>query len=316
MSKVGKAFGMLLGKKPDVPTPSSVVYEKLEVKSGAGRMLFVVGTVLVVVSIIAATLFIKPISMRTLEDFGALFSNSTRLAYVIGFLASLVPPALVMFWIFRSDRYEPEPRYALAVAIGVGAALSAVASPLVILGKWGLIGLLAAPFIYESFKVAGLVVLLTSKLQKELNDHVDGFVYGAAVGTGFAVVNSSVAFIISYLSPAPALMLLGTPVAGLVLIQALNSVLHILSGGFAGFWLGYERVLDGVVDGRDLIPALTIALVIGYLGTIPEVLGVAGIALKTVVVGYFLYTTERILMAALKDEVAWGYAEGKAPVES
>lgn len=159
-------------------------------------------------------------------------------------------------------------------------------------------------------------MLFSSKLQKELNDHVDGFVYGAAVGTGFAVVNSAVALIIGYLSPAPALMLLGTPVAGLVPIQAFNSVVHILSGGFVGFWLGYERVLDGVVEGRDLIPALTIALVIGYSGTVPEVLGVAGIALKTVVVGYFLYATEKILMAALKDEVAWGYAGGKAPVEA
>jgi len=317
MSKIGKALGLLAGRKPEVPTPAGVVYEKLEVKTGTARTFFAVGVALVVVALVVASLLVAPVVLTSaFFDIGVLFSESARLAYLFGFLASLVPPLLVLVWVLYTDKYEPEPKYAILTALGIGAVLGAVASPLVIYSGESLLALLASPFIYETFKVSGLVILLTSRLQKEFNDHVDGFVYGASVGAGFAIVNSAVDFIQGYFNPAPGIVLLGTPVAGLVLSQALASVLHILSTGFAGFWLGYERVIDGVVSGRDMVPALLVALVIGYAATLPLLLGFMGIIIRVVILGYLLFAAERVLVAALKDEIAWGYAAGKAPVES
>ena len=318
MGRLSQALGILAGRKPPVPRPADIAYEKLEVRPRTAVAMVTVGVVLLAVAVAtSAVMFGGVNSAEALVSL--LFDQSTSMApYVAAFLASLVPPLLVLAWVLRTDKYEPEPKYLITAMFGVGAAMSAFASPIVVFSDASLTPLLA-PIIYEVLKVAGLTMLFTSRYVKEVNDHLDGFVYGAAVGAGFAVVNSAVAFLNAYLTPdvARGLSLFGVPVAGLVASQALTSTFHILSTGLAGFWLGYVRVVENGVSGRDMGPALVIALAVGYLSMLPTALDATlSVAIRAVLAAYLLFVAGRLLRAALMDEVAWGYAAGRAPVEA
>ena len=105
---------------------------------------------------------------------------------------------LICFWL---DRYEPEPaRYRLA-ALGWGA-VAAVALSFV--GEQLLFGLpganqfvntaIAAPFIEESAKGLFLVAIVVFR-RAEVHGLLDGIIYGALVGIGFAFVEDIVYYL-------------------------------------------------------------------------------------------------------------------------
>jgi protease PrsW len=113
-------------------------------------------------------------------------------------LAPYVIP--VGIFIYLIDMYEPEPKTILFAAIAWGGfAATTLAlytnTPLAELlfkftnpefaGAWG--AALTAPFVEEGFKALG-IILLVSIARPELDDILDGFIWGAMVGIGFLVV--------------------------------------------------------------------------------------------------------------------------------
>ena len=116
-------------------------------------------------------------------------------------LVSVIPGVLWMTYFYRKDKYEPEPKK-LIIKVFIGGMLMVVpAGTLELLGKEGLMqartsGNILLIFIYSFFFIGlieeGLKFLLLAFLvsRKELNEPVDGIVYGITVGLGFAVLEN------------------------------------------------------------------------------------------------------------------------------
>lgn len=116
-------------------------------------------------------------------------------------LVSVIPGVLWMTYFYRKDKYEPEPKK-LIIKVFIGGMLMVVpAGTLELLGKEGLMearasGNVLLILIYSFFFIGlieeGLKFLLLAFLvsRKELNEPVDGIVYGITVGLGFAVLEN------------------------------------------------------------------------------------------------------------------------------
>jgi RsiW-degrading membrane proteinase PrsW (M82 family) len=152
-------------------------------------------------------------------------------------------PAFVV--IYRLDLYEREP---MSLAIGAFAwgALAATALALEASGwdqvlaqtfgasfaaRWG--PAIAAPLVEETLKGSGLVLLYLIA-RDEVDDVMDGFVYGALCGLGFAVVEDVVYFMAAF-GGTPAGVLRG------FYVRVLSSGLygHVLYTSLTGMGIGY-----------------------------------------------------------------------------
>ncbi len=155
----------------------------------------------------------------------------------------IVPVVLVVRWL---DLYEQEPPSLMIGAFLWGAlvatAFSALANDLwgtavvrltgaEFASRWA--AALIAPPVEETYKFLGLVVLyLISRAQ--FADLMDGFVYGAMVGLGFAVVEDVIYFIFEFGGSIPAVL------AGFyVRVIASGLYTHVLFTGIAGIGLAY-----------------------------------------------------------------------------
>jgi RsiW-degrading membrane proteinase PrsW (M82 family) len=146
--------------------------------------------------------------------------------------------------IYYLDLYEREP-WSVAIAAFLWGAFAATALTLSTGGwnellvrtlgpetasRWG--PALTAPFIEEFLKGAG-IVLLYLIVRDELDDAMDGFVYGALCGLGFAVVEDVVYFMAAFG---------GTPQGVLqgFYVRVLSSGLygHVLYTGLVGMAIG------------------------------------------------------------------------------
>src|SRR6266571_8004554 len=101
---------------------------------------------------------------------------------------------------------------------------------------------LSAPLVEESVKAAG-VVLIYLIATAEIDDELDGFVYGAMVGRGFAVVENVLYFVGSF-GGTPGGVLSGFFVR--VLASGLYG--HVLYTGLAGMGIAYLLTRRGEVS--------------------------------------------------------------------
>jgi RsiW-degrading membrane proteinase PrsW (M82 family) len=154
-----------------------------------------------------------------------------------------VPVFLLIYFL---DLYEREP---LSLVFGaflwgavVATALAGIANAgwgLVVLDAWGpgfasrWAPALTAPFVEEILKGAG-VVMIYLIARREVDDVMDGFVYGAMVGLGFAVVED-VFYFVARFGGDPGAVILGFFVR--VIASGLYS--HILWTGLTGAGIGY-----------------------------------------------------------------------------
>lgn len=129
-------------------------------------------------------------------------------------LLLLLPYAIpVLLVIYLLDLYEREPLSILAAALlwgGIAATTLSIytntplselifkitANP-VFTSEWS--AALTAPFVEEGFKALG-VILLVSLARAEMDDVLDGFVWGAMVGLGFLLVEDVFYFVRAYVS--------------------------------------------------------------------------------------------------------------------
>jgi RsiW-degrading membrane proteinase PrsW (M82 family) len=178
----------------------------------------------------------------------------SRSAWALSWLLLALYAAPLCLLIYYLDLYEHEP-VSVAVAAFRWGAFAATALSLdaggwnVVLAqltdptfaaRWG--PALTAPFVEELLKGAG-VVLLYLIVRDEVDDAMDGFVYGALCGLGFAVVEDVVYFMAAF-GGTPSGVLEG------FYVRVLSSGLygHVLYTGLVGMAIGV------VVSERDPSP--------------------------------------------------------------
>jgi RsiW-degrading membrane proteinase PrsW (M82 family) len=127
---------------------------------------------------------------------------------LVAILGGLIPTILYVLFVWWLDRYEKEPASTLILAFSWGALPAALASLVLemilllpISMVWGSEGLasnligsaLSAPLVEETCKglaIVGLVLLFP----REFDDVLDGIVYGAMIGFGFALTENLFAY--------------------------------------------------------------------------------------------------------------------------
>jgi len=128
----------------------------------------------------------------------------------ISLLAGLAPTALYVGLLYWADRYEKEPKAMLAAAFLWGALpalLVAVAArlffqvPVQLVGPQAIEAVragLVAPLIGEALKGA-VVVWIALRYPLEFDNVLDGIIYGAMVGFGFAMTGNTLSYLGSFL---------------------------------------------------------------------------------------------------------------------
>ncbi|MCK5054889.1 MAG: PrsW family intramembrane metalloprotease [Anaerolineales bacterium] len=130
---------------------------------------------------------------------------------VICLLAGWIPTLIYVFLLYQSDRYEKEPKRLLAAAFfwgSIPAILIAIATriffrlPVDMIGSGAIEAIragLVAPVVEEAVK--GIVVLIIAlRFRHEFDNVLDGIVYGAMVGFGFAMTGNILSYLGSFLT--------------------------------------------------------------------------------------------------------------------
>ena len=166
--------------------------------------------------------------------------------------------------IYLLDLYEREPMSLVLGALVWGGVAATVLAGIANEG-WGLVvarlggpvfaaewtAALTAPFVEETVKVAG-VILIYLIARDEMDDMMDGFVYGAMVGLGFTLVED-VFYFIAIFGGSPGGVLAGFYVR----VVSSGFYGHVLYTGVAGMGVAYFVSRRGeVVFGRRLAVAL------------------------------------------------------------
>jgi len=121
-------------------------------------------------------------------------------ALVIGIVAAILPVPVLVACFLWLDRYEPEPLRYLVICLGWGATVATGVALLVntgaaaLVSRWGwpdwLVATVTAPFIEESMKALGPLLLLVFTRRRAFSGVVDGIVYCGLSATGFAMVEN------------------------------------------------------------------------------------------------------------------------------
>jgi len=132
----------------------------------------------------------SPGILEGISSFGASLTSGETLSLL---LLLAIGPALFWLWYFyHRDRYEPEPLawivmiYLLGMAVTIPVALIEGVSSLVL--SEFLVAIAVAPVVEEGAKF--LVVRRTVYETQEFDEPIDGIVYAAAVGLGFATLEN------------------------------------------------------------------------------------------------------------------------------
>ena len=280
--------------RPPLFTPSPAVYEKLSshVVAQASRYLWY-----------ALAAFLAGSALAVL---GLAVNNALTLA-LPAFLAAIAPALLYLLWLREADRYEPEPAWLLALVFSWGAASTIPSLPLgaiaaLLTGGWA--G--SAALVEEPLKILGVYLIsISPRLRSEVNDHLDGLLYGAAAGLGFGFVEN-----VLYIGRGLAA---GSPF--IIVVRTLAIGMHMFCSGLIGWWIGYLKVNGLPVSWSRIAPAMLVSMGIhAAWNTLAQLSPVT--ALLVLPLGpYLVYRTHKMAEAALVDEYYWGFAHGYAPVE-
>lgn len=251
-----------------------------------------------------------------------LFSLNVKPAFtpdgliLAGIVLSLVPAGLWLWFFYRRDQLEPEPKGMVIEVFILGALLaSGLAIPLVdsvfrvndwlyssaavqILG-----GILVIGFVQEFFKYAA--VRFSVYRSKEFDERTDGIIYATAAGLGFATA-LNISFVVSS----------GGVDLGLGAIRIVVTALaHASFAGIVGYFLAKEKLEGKPIWWMPL--GVTIAAVLNGLffflrgrittgaisassGTSGSWIGLAIAAILTLAITYLLsYLTQRDVQRTL-----------------
>jgi RsiW-degrading membrane proteinase PrsW (M82 family) len=211
------------------------------------------GCILGLVALVATALVVLIVVVSIRDPLGLVLS--------IG--AASIPALAYAALVLRLDRYEPEPKRTIAACLAwgaIGAILGSLIGELIV-GHWLVETLgraagsftsvvLGAPLVEESFK--GIAVLIILRVARnEFDDVLDGLVYGALIGVGFAMTENILYFGQGYLEEG----FRGFGV--LVLSRAVLSGLgHPAYTAITGAAVGWARSRHGQGVMRFIVPFL------------------------------------------------------------
>lgn len=181
---------------------------------------------------------------------------------VVAIAGALIPTIIYIAFVWWLDRYEKEPLWLLALAFLWGAFPAAIISvflelaldvPIAALGGESLMADLAsvsvgAPLIEESAKGIALIALVLI-FQREFDDVLDGIVYGAMIGFGFAFSENLFGYFLPILRQEGLVQGL-TNIWMRTLVFGFN---HAFWTGITGAAVGYARLSRGWAQ-RLLVP--------------------------------------------------------------
>ena len=188
---------------------------------------------------------------------------------LVGVLLAVVPFVIVWFAVRLIDRWEPEPRRLLVFAVAWGA----IASVAIALGVDAVLAFLVgglgdtfgsvvqAPIVEEVAKGLGLL-LLYAGARRSFDGPVDGIVYGALIGAGFAFTENVQYFAVSFIEGG------AVQVGGVFFLRAvLSPFAHVMFTSLTGFALGLaaRRALRTGPALRYAVPGLVGAIVLHAL---------------------------------------------------
>ena len=190
-------------------------------------------------------------------------------AFDLAVVAAVVPAFAYSWLVLRLDRYEAEPRRVILGTFGwgaVGAVFFSVIAHLIFAGILTttvgpeatsvLTVVVGAPLIEEFFKGVAILVLLR-RFREEFDNVLDGLVYGALIGLGFAMTENILYFGAAYIEGG---------IRGLgelfVVRSVINGFGHALYTGTFGAAVGWARGRYGARRGRVAVPAVGFALAV------------------------------------------------------
>jgi protease PrsW len=219
-------------------------------------------------------------------------------------LLAAVPTFVYSYLIWWLDRYEHEPLHLLAVAFVWGAAPALVLALLVELGVGWLAGgmlqpgmdaTLVAPLVEEPAKALALIGLFLF-VRREFNGLLDGIIYGALVGFGFAMSEN-------------VLYLLGSPEQVMV-VWVLRSIVfglnHAFYSSIVGIALGLVRYDRRRWVGYIAVPlGLLLAMVAHAIHNASVQVGLAGLCVAWLVDSGGVLVVLAVALLAQRHERHW-----------
>ncbi|CAH0185765.1 MULTISPECIES: PrsW family intramembrane metalloprotease [unclassified Microbacterium] len=187
----------------------------------------------------------------------------------IGLVIALVPLAIVFLGVYIIDRWEPEPKLMIAFAIAWGAIAAIGITLLVDLAITLAIGLRAevlstviqAPIIEEIAKGIGIFIIFLIG-RRAFDGPIDGIVYGALIGGGFAFTENIQYFAISLIEGG------GTQLTATFVMRGLLSPFaHAMFTSLTGFAMGLaarRHASRSAVFGTGLIGLVGAMLLHGF----------------------------------------------------
>jgi len=247
-------------------------------------------------------------------------------------LWSVIPAIILLAGIYYLDRYEKEPVRLIAIALGAGAIVAPILTAWIekAFGVPNSVGtsqdLIVPEFVNANqaiiqTAVIGLVLLgVFFIVRYELDDLLDGLVYGAVVGVGFGLAAN---FWIIWTTPE----VFGGPSSHTLASTVVASLNYVFYAGVIGLFLGFARrasvgkVIGFAVLGtaiamgfsllHDYLPVWVAANkndvstsgVAKFLTDLPNILGLVALA----VIAVWVSGREKVLVGReLQDEVASG----------
>jgi RsiW-degrading membrane proteinase PrsW (M82 family) len=213
-------------------------------------------------------------------------------------LAGYAVPIILLLYIITCDRYEREPIALVAYCFGWGAFSGIIAGILNAVITSPYLGAGGAGFIEEPLKIVGVYYIAkNTRLKNEFNDHLDGMVYGAAAGAGFAGMENfwyitEMVFNGAY------------PPLVAIFIRSITGIMHILWSSIAARSLGVAKVSKGYLNWSDLIPGTLVSAFLHLLWNIGSTFFTLALVFP-----FTLNAVRAMIRTALKDEYNWGYVE-------
>lgn len=182
-------------------------------------------------------------------------------ATVIGAVLALLPLTGVLLTIRLIDRWEPEPRSLTLLAVGWGAVIAVALTLLLDLGITVVIGsdgsaartafstVIQAPVVEEFAKGLG-VLLIFLVARRAFDGPVDGVVYGALVGAGFAFTENILYFATSLIEGG-----VGDVTMTFLMRGIMSPFAHVMFTAVTGYLVG-RAARRGATAGQALGPWL------------------------------------------------------------
>lgn len=190
-------------------------------------------------------------------------------ASLLGAILAAIPFVVVWFAVRLVDRWEPEPKslmlFAVAWgaigAVGIALGVDLVLSLLVGARDSAVTAIVQAPIVEEAAKALG-VLLLYVEARRAFSGPIDGIVYGALVGAGFAFTENVLYFAGSFLEGGIA------QVSATFFLRAiLSPFAHVMFTALTGFAIGLAARRSAPAGGalRNALIGMVVAIALHAL---------------------------------------------------